>query len=68
MSGGFYKIDPHSGELLCGPNAVMAPAFTLLREERDQHEYPADGWRWFDSEDHARAAYGIPATDAQEQT
>ncbi len=49
-TSGFYKIDPESGELLYAPNGVYAPTFTLLREERGSHEYPVDGWVWFDGE------------------
>jgi hypothetical protein len=49
-TSGFYKIDPESGELLYAPNGVYAPTFTLLREDRESHEYPVDGWIWFDGE------------------
>ena len=56
MTDGFYKIDPETGELLYAPNAVYGPGFTLLQDEKEQHQYPVDGWHWFDSEDEARAA------------
>lgn len=55
---GFYKIDPSSGELLCAPNAVYAPGFTLLREQHEEYQYPQDGWVWFDTREQAEAGLG----------
>ena len=49
---GFYKWV--GDELLFAPNAVYAPEYTLLREEKDQYQYPVDGWTWFDNEAQAR--------------
>jgi hypothetical protein len=35
---------------------VYAPNFTLTSKEKDQIK---DGWRWFNSEKEARAAFGL---------
>ena len=55
-TSGFYKLD--NTELLFAPNFVYAPAYTLLREQQDL-ALPVDGWDWHDTEDAARAAFGI---------
>jgi len=60
---GFYKLD---GALLYGPNFVLNADYELRRETHEQHSYPVDGWYWFDSEDQARAFFGLPA-DAENQ-
>lgn len=68
MSGaGWYKMDGE--ELLYGPNFVIGPGFEL-RTSRAADQASArvanapngvhGGWRWFDSEDEARAFYGRP--------
>jgi hypothetical protein len=53
-SSGFYKNE--NGNLLYGPNFVFGPYgnFELNRENKDQYEYPIDGWYWFDSEEDAK--------------
>ena len=57
-TSGFYKLD---GEiLLFGPNFVINKDYELRRETHDQHTYPIDGWSWFDTEEEARAFYGLP--------
>lgn len=56
MTDGFYKLD---GELLYGPNFVLNANYELRRETKDQHSYPTDGWHWFDSEEEARAFFGL---------
>ena len=43
----FYKRNGE--ELLTAPNAVYAPDYTLLAEEKDEHAYPVDGWYWYDT-------------------
>lgn len=50
-TSGFYKND--NGTLLYGPNFVLNKNYELRRETKDQHEYPVDGWRWFDTEEDA---------------
>ena len=54
----FYKLD--DGILLEGPNAVYAPSFTLLKEDKDTYTYPIDGWYWANSEEEARVVLGLP--------
>ena len=55
-TSGFYKLD---GELLYGPNFVLNANYELRRETYDQHEYPVDGWYWFDSEESAKTFFNI---------
>ncbi len=50
-TSGFYKRD--GDELLFAPNAVYAPEFTLLREEKDQYQYPINGWIWAENSEEA---------------
>ena len=50
-TSGFYKND--NGTLLFGPNFVLNANYELRRETHDQHNYPIDGWFWFDSEEEA---------------
>ncbi len=50
-TSGFYKLDGE--ELLFAPNGVYNQNFTLLREEKDSHTYPVDGWKWFNSKEEA---------------
>ena len=54
----FYKLD--DGMLFEGPNAVYAPTFTLLKEDKDIYTYPIDGWWWFNSEEEAREFFNLP--------
>lgn len=56
-TSGFYKLD---GELLFGPNFVLNANYELRRQTRGQYTYPIDGWHWFDSEEEARAFFGLP--------
>lgn len=50
-TSGFYKND--HGAILFGPNFVLNANYELRRETHDQHNYPVDGWFWFDSEEEA---------------
>jgi hypothetical protein len=51
MTSGFYKKD--NEELLYAPNIVEGNGFVLVAQDKDQYEYPVDGWYWFDSEEEA---------------
>lgn len=55
---GFYKLDEM--DLLCGPNFVKAPSFSLFKEQKDDYVYPVEGWYWFDTESSARVFFGLP--------
>ena len=61
-TSGFYLCE--EGQLLYAPNFVISKDYELRREHRDQYEYPAFGWSWFDSESEARAAFGLPPAEA----
>jgi hypothetical protein len=56
-TSGFYKLD---SELLYGPNFVLHASYELLRDTKDQHTYPVDGWYWFDTEAEARKFFDLP--------
>lgn len=68
-TGGFYKRN--DADLLFGPNFVSHPEFELLRELKDEYDYPVDGWYWFDDEDAAYDFFGVkkfvPPTSSREE-
>jgi hypothetical protein len=45
-TSGFYKII--NNEWYWGPNMVVYPEYTLVKELKDTYEYPVDGWNWYD--------------------
>ena len=47
----FYKRN--NDELMVAPNFVHGPDFSLTAETKDEHEYPVDGWYWFEDLDEA---------------
>lgn len=55
---GFYKYD--NGDLLHGPNYVLAGSYNLHKEQKDTYTYPIGGWYWFDMESGARTFFGLP--------
>lgn len=57
---GFYKSCWDGANLFYAPTSVTAPTFTLLAEDHATYTYPQDGWSWFDTENAARAAFGLP--------
>jgi len=57
-TAGFYKND--HGDLLYGPNFVISSWYDLRKETKDNHQYPIDGWYWFDSEELARDFFNLP--------
>jgi hypothetical protein len=44
-TSGFYKFD--NGAWLYAPNFVYSPTYSLVRENRDNYNYPVDGWIWY---------------------
>jgi len=50
----FYKRE--NEELQVAPMFVSGPGFELDVDNKDDHEYPVEGWYWFDSLDEAMAA------------
>lgn len=57
-TSGFYKND--SGMLLHGKYYIMGGSYDLLREKKDEYEYPIHGWHWFDTEEDARNYFNLP--------
>lgn len=55
-TSGFYKLD---GDLLFGPHYVLNANYELRREAHELHQYPIDGWYWFDSELQANEFFEI---------
>lgn len=45
-TSGFYKLEEENW--IYAPNFVYGPGLELLRENKDQYDYPVDGWHWFD--------------------
>lgn len=45
-TAGFYKQD--GTEWFYAPNFVYNKTFELLKESKDQYNYPVDGWTWYD--------------------
>ena len=60
---GFYKYDNDS--LLYGKNFVLNSNYELRKESYDQHEYPIDGWYWFNSADEAKEHFNVPEEEQQ---
>ena len=47
MEDGFYKFE--DGNWQYAPNFVYGPNYELLRENKDQYQYPVEGWSWYDN-------------------
>lgn len=54
----FYKYE--NDNLMEGP-CVFGAEYVLVSEEKDQYQFPVDGWYWFDAETEAYTFFGIPA-------
>jgi hypothetical protein len=68
MTDGFYKLQ--DGELFHAINRVSGAygSFTLDRHHHEDHEYPVDGWYWFESMEEARAFFGLPEIPDESET
>ena len=53
MTAGFYKKE--NDTLFYAPNIIEAEGYVLVAQDKDQYEYPIDGWTWFDSEEELQA-------------
>jgi hypothetical protein len=53
MKLGFYKKQ-EDNEMLYAPNIVEGNSYVLVAQNKDQYEYPVDGWTWFESEEEAK--------------
>lgn len=69
-TAGFYKLDVDADpqDMFYAPNFVYAPTFTLLKENKDQYNFPIDGWYWFDSVEQARAHWNLPEPEPEGET
>jgi hypothetical protein len=56
-TSGFYRFTGQ--KLTYAPSAVRAPAYSLLRAQKDTYTYPVHGWHWFASESEAKTHFGI---------
>lgn len=61
MNPGFYKVE--SDMLLHSPTTVESAEYYLTSERPDEHEYPVDGWSWFESEEAARGFFNFPSEE-----
>ena len=52
MTAGFYKKQ-QDDQIIYAPNWVEGLNLLLIAQNKDQYEYPIDGWTWFDSEEQA---------------
>lgn len=48
MTAGFYKI--RDNQMFYAPNFVEGHGYILLAQDKNNYEYPIDGWYWFDSD------------------
>lgn len=55
---GFYKAEDKT--LLYGPTVISGPGWDLIADIHETYTYPVEGWYWFDSEEEARAFFGLP--------
>lgn len=54
---GFYKKE--NDNLIYSQNLVLNSEYQLLKELKDEYNYPIDGWYWFDSEDDVYVFFNI---------
>ncbi len=62
---GFYKND--NGQLLYAPNYVINKDYELYKEQKDEHEYPANGWYWFNTREEALEFFDIEEPSREER-
>jgi hypothetical protein len=58
----FYKLENH---LLMYGDIVSSIDYQLLEVEKDQYQYPVDGWYWFDTEAEARTFFNLPPLEEE---
>lgn len=57
MEYGFYKND--NGILLYAPNFVYNKDYELIIENKDNYNYPIDGWKYFETKQEALSFFNI---------
>jgi hypothetical protein len=60
-SQGFYKKEADS--VLYG-QMIFGPTYMLFDTEHEKHQYPVDGWYWFESKELAYNFFDVELTDA----
>lgn len=55
---GFYKYE---NEQLQFANSIISTDYILIKEDKDNYQYPVDGWYWFESEEEAKQFFNVPA-------
>ena len=60
---GFYKLDGET--VLHGPNFVLNANYELRAETKDSHDYPTDGWYWFDTDEEAYTFFEVAIPDPE---
>ena len=63
---GFYKLE--NDELFYAQNEVMSSEYYLIKEQKDNYEYPVFGWSYFESENDARAFFELELIPVKEET
>ena len=56
-SSGFYSLN--NNEIVFVHNSILLPGVGILRENKDNYEYPIFGWYWFNSTDAAIAFFNL---------
>lgn len=56
MSAGFYKYE---NPIMLHGTFVLDMNYELRLETKDEHQYPIDGWYWFDTEQEAYSFFGL---------
>lgn len=52
----FYKLD--SQILLCG-SYITGTDYAIFESNKNEYNYPVDGWYWFDTEDEAYTFFNL---------
>lgn len=60
----FYKLED-GGNFLEAPNFVLNKDFELRAETYQDHEYPIDGWYWFDTPEEAYVFFDYTPPDIE---
>lgn len=57
MEKGFYKEQGSGLDLLHARNRVSNKNYNLLVSEKDNHQYPVDGWYYFETKEEAETFF-----------
>jgi len=62
----FYKLDTINQQIVCAPNAVYGPGYTLSKNDPDDSVTKTgitDGWKWFTTDTEAYLYFGLVVGD-----